>query len=67
MLLIFSNIVLLKSLFMLSLPFFTVCFIVVLLAHPAEIIRSVVRGVAVNVIHGGAALRVRVGAERLSH
>ena len=67
MFLIFSNIVLLKSLFILSFPPFTVCFIVVLLAHPAKVGRSVVAGVAVDMIHGSADLRVRVGAERLSH
>ena len=46
---------------------FTVCFIVVLLAHPAKVVRTVVQCVAVHMIHGGAALRVRVGAPRLSH
>ena len=67
MFLIFSNIVLLKFLFILSFSPFTVCFIVVLLAHPAQVGRSVVAGVAVDVIHGIADRRVRVGAERLSH
>ena len=56
-----------KSLFIFSLHLLTVCLVIVLLAHPAEVVRSVVQCVAVYMIHGGAALRVRVGAPRLSH
>ena len=46
---------------------FAICSVIVLLAHPAKVVRTVVQCVAVHVIHGGAALRVRVGAPRLSH
>ena len=46
---------------------FTVSSIIILLAHPAEIVGSVVAGVAVYMIDCVADLRVRVGAERLSH
>ena len=46
---------------------FAICSVIVLLAHPAKVGRSVVAGVAVDVIHGIADRRVRVGAKRLSH
>ena len=37
------------------------------MAHPAEVVRSVVQGVAVDVIHSIADLRIGVRAPRLSH
>ena len=56
-----------KSLFILFFHSFTVSSIIILLAHPAEVGRFVVAGVAVDVIHGIADLRVRVRTPRLSH
>lgn len=46
---------------------FTICSVIVLLAHPAQVVRTVVARVAVDMVHGVAVLRVRVGAPRLSH
>ena len=46
---------------------FAICSVIVLLAHPAQVVRVVVAGVAVDVVHGVAVLRVRVSAPRLSH
>ena len=46
---------------------FAVCSVIVLLAHPAQIVRAVVQAVAVNMIDGSADRRVRVLAERLSY
>ena len=60
---IFSNTVL-SSIFLSP---FTVSSIIILLAHPTQIGRAVVAGVAVYVIHGIADRRVRVRAPRLSH
>ena len=52
---------------LLSFHSFTVSSIIILLAHPAQIVGAVVAGVAVDMIHCIADLRVRVGAPRLSH
>ena len=46
---------------------FAICSVIILLAHPAQVVCAVVAGVAVDVVHGVAVLRVRVGAPRLSH
>ena len=48
-------------------PPFAISSVIILLTHPAQIIRAVVAGVAVDVVHGIADLRVRVRAPRLSH
>ena len=47
-------------------PPFKVCFHIVGKAQPAEIVRVIVQGVAVDMVHGCLLLRVCVFAERRS-
>ena len=63
---IFSKTVL-SSYIVILFPPFAISFVIVLLTHPAQIVRAVVAGVAVDVVHGVADFRVRVRTPRLSH